>query len=157
MRPSLLVPVLVVLAFARPVCAQSLAPGSRVRVQLSSPSGEMLEGDVAGITADSIFIGRPELGQARLGRGSVTRLFIEIRQHRELSGAMGVLAGAPLGMLAGALIGPAVAKGGAGHKVVGGIAGAAAGLVVGAFVGGTLGHARPGISWYEIPWPTEFP
>jgi hypothetical protein len=157
MRPSLLVRALVLLVVARPAIAQSFAPGSPVRVRLAQPSGEMLEGVLGGITDDSVVIQRAERGDVRLARGSVLTLFQGIREHRESSAAISALAGAPLGMLIGALVGSATAKPGAGHRAVGGALGAVAGLLIGATVGGTVGHERPGISWVEIPWPTEPP
>ena len=81
------------LVAARPVIAQSLAPGSPVRVRLAEPSGEMLEGVLGGITDDSVFIQRAERGDVRLARGSVRTLFEGIREHRESSAAINALAG----------------------------------------------------------------
>lgn len=155
MRPSLLVQALVVVLAARPAIGQSLEPGSAVRVQLAQPSGEVLAGVLEGITADSIFIRGSDRGDVRLARGSVLTLFQGFREQREASAAISALAGAPVGMLVGAIVGRAVAKPGAGHRLAGGVVGAVAGLVVGATVGGTVGHRRPGISWVEIPWPTD--
>ena len=155
MRPSLLVQALVVLLAARPAIGQSLEPGNAVRVRLAQPAGEVREGVLDGITADSIFIREPDRGDVRLARGAVLTLFQGFRQQREASAAMSALAGAPVGMVVGAIVGREVAKPRPGRRLVGGAIGAVVGLVVGATVGGTVGHARPGISWVEIPWPTE--
>ena len=155
MRPSLLVQALVVLLAARPAIGQSLEPGNAVRVRLAQPAGEVLEGVLDGITADSIFIRESNRGDVRFARGAVLTLFQGFRQQREASAAISALAGAPVGMLIGAIVGREVAKPRFGHRLIGGTVGALVGLAAGATIGGTVGRARPAMSWVEIPWPTE--
>lgn len=155
MKASLTLPTLGILLAGHTAAAQPLAPGSLVRVRLAQPSEEIVEGVLDGITVDSIFIRQSADRTARFPRGSVLTLFEGFREQRESSTAISALAGAPLGMLVGALVGSATAKPGVGHRTAGGALGAVAGLVIGATVGGSLGHAKPGISWFEVPWPTE--
>jgi outer membrane lipoprotein SlyB len=155
MRPITFAAAVVFALLACPAAAQSIAPGVEVRVELSTPPGETLEGDVAGITSDSIFIAGSERGDVRIARETVIALYVAHRENESASAAIGALTGAPLGMLAGALVGSALAKPGAGHRVVGGALGAVAGLLVGATAGGMAGHHDPGITWFRVDWPTD--
>ena len=155
MRIRRSLPGLMLLIAARAAAAQSLSLGAPIRVELSLPSARPVEGAFDGITDDSIFIARTRQGDVRLARAEVRTLYVGIRSNRTSSTAISALAGAPIGMLAGAVLGGAVAKPGAGHRAIGAVLGAVAGLITGAAVGGTIGHAAPPMSWIEIPWPSE--
>ena len=152
MRLALIVPALLFAIPTRSALAQYVSIGDPIQIELMERPTRWIEGTLAGVTEDSIFVSRQNQSEVRLARGEVKTLYVS-REHGDM-GEAGAIVGMPAGILLGGIGGALLA----GPRVVGRVLGAALGAVVGGGIGliagGEIGSHSRTRSWVAIPWPS---
>ena len=152
MRLSLIVPALLLIIPARAVHGQYADLGDTIRIALAAEPVRIIDGKLAGVSEDSIFITRSKQPSLRLARGEVKGLFVS-RDGGD-AGVEGGWAGTSLGFIIGGVGGAVLA----GPRILGRMLGAVGGAVLGTLIGATTGEAIGSHQhyqiWVAIPWPT---
>jgi hypothetical protein len=153
MRLALIVLALLLSASPRSAIAQYVAIGDTIQIDLAEHPVRVIEGRLAGVTEDSIFISLSDRPGLRQARATVRTLHVLRQRHGD--NVAGGWVGMPLGFVFGGVGGFAAAGPHFLGRVLGGVGGAVVGAVIGAVVGDAIANPHQHWTWVAIPWPSQ--
>ncbi len=156
--------LVIALAAAADLAAQQdtlVVPGARVRVTAPTVAENHLVGTVAAVDADTLVLGVNH-GTSSLAIPFASMTSLEVSRGKKSKAGLGAIIGAPIGLVAGALIGYAASGGGGTFPLGEGLerleeggdamaAGALLGGLTGGLIGALIGSSIKVDRWETVP------